>query len=523
MLEAPVLLPSCMSQSIPYDSIILKGRYRNPNQYGDVTGLAESLGSIGTIHPIVLAKQPDGVYLVAGGRRHRALGLRGCKELWEGSTLDPARPGFVWRENVPAHQMLEAELDENLHRLDMGWVDKVLLCSDIHLAKKSQDIKWGYVATAAIMGSGFSKTNVGYAVTIAARLRAGDEELKKCSSLIEAIQTLLKRQQDSALAEATKRLATRTTNKPIMVVSPTTGVQSGVLDKIGEITSPKKTWTATIDPLKAPTDSVAVAPKPNIAVVPLTQMFILGNSIGEDMPPNLSDEEKSRFTTNAMSRLPDASFDHIVTDIPYGIDMENLTEKDKGDVAAQHDVDSNVALMRPFLEQAFRLCKSSGYCVFFYDLDHHEKLQHWAKEVGWTVQAWPLTWIKTHPCKNNSPGFNFTKTTEVAMVLRRDTSSVLRKVMTESHWIGDGAAERKLYNNKFAKPSGLWRWIYEAVAFQGQSVFDPYWGEGSSSRAAANMGLLPYGIEINPVHYNRGIDGMKAVYALIHKSNVEFQ
>lgn len=108
------------------------------------------------------------------------------------------------------------------------------------------------------------------------------------------------------------------------------------------------------------------------------------------------------------------------------------------------------------------------------------------------------------------------------MILRKDEHTVLRSQQPSSVWSGDGAAERKLYNNPFAKPFELWKWIFDMVAFSGQTVLDPFCGEMSSSRAAANCGLVPYGIEINDKHYNRGLENMRKVYAVIHKSNVEF-
>jgi hypothetical protein len=45
----------------------------------------------------------------------------------------------------------------------------------------------------------------------------------------------------------------------------------------------------------------------------------------------------------------------------------------------------------------------------------------------------------------------------------------------------------------------------------------------SESRAAVNCGLIPFGCEIKEAHYLRGLENMKAIYALVHKSNVEFR
>jgi len=215
-------------------------------------------------------------------------------------------------------------------------------------------------------------------------------------------------------------------------------------------------------------------------------------------------------------------FDHVITDIPYGIDMSNLDEKQVADVKDTHDVDQNISMMPVFLRAAFAAVKPGGFCVFFYDLDHHEKLQTWAKEIGWKVQRWPYIAAKSSACQNNAAQYNTTKNYEVAMFLRRDEKTVLRKQGQPSVKTYDFAAERKLYNNPFAKPFELWKDIYDLIAFPGQSVLDPFCGEMSAGRAAAMCGLLPHGVEISEQHYNRGLENMRKAYAVIHKSNCVF-
>jgi len=218
---------------------------------------------------------------------------------------------------------------------------------------------------------------------------------------------------------------------------------------------------------------------------------------------------------------------HIVTDIPYGIDMANLNQKNIADVASEHEVAANLEQMPLFLEKAYAAVLPHGFCVFFYDLDHHEKLQRWATEIGWRVQRWPFIAVKSSACQNNAAQYNLTKNFEVAMFLRKDEHSVLRHdpkhQLNNTCWKSyDFAAERRLYNNPFAKPYELWKDIYDMIAFPGQSVRDPYAGEMSACRAAANCGLMPFGNEISEQHYNRGIENMQKAYAVIHMSNVKF-
>lgn len=519
-----------MSDSIPFSSIVEGSRYRNAKKYGDLSGMIDSIKSVGLIQPIVLSRNGDQVLLVAGGRRYRCMKEMGVKELHHGSTMNPDRLGFVWEYEVPSHKRLEAELDENLHRLDMDWIDSVLLVADVHKAKKDVDSTWGQRQTAALLGSGYGLTKVTNSLKIAEALRkGGDKELESCPGMSQAVALLLKRKEDSALAilqqkatEKASRVSLTPTKAPTINVSasvPTKALdafadfpdlEALVEDKpdgvvpVGSVVSKVVPAAASITVSNGPTPAKA----PPVEV-PLSSMFLNADAIGTDT------------SAGFLSTLPDASFNHIVTDIPYGIDMENLTDSAE-QMKDTHDVDQNVSMMLPFLTQAHRLIRPGGFCVFFYDLVHHEKLQAWALEAGFKVQRWPFIACKTSTCRNNAPGFNTTKNYEVAMFLRHDETSVLRKPITSSWNTYDFYAERKLYSNPFAKPFALWKDLYDAIAFPGQSVLDPYAGEMSACRAAANCGLVPYGIEINTARFNRGIELMKSVYGVIHRNNVSF-
>lgn len=529
--------------SIPFSSIIEGDRGRSQKNYGNLDGLISSLRSVGSIHPITLSKRLQNIDpqkavdlgdkwlltnnklvfdLVAGGRRHAAMKQMEITELFHSSVLDPSKLGFVFADEVPEDVLREAELDENLHRLDVGWIDNCLMICNVHELKKAKKLRWGAAQTAAMLGQGYGATKVSYAVGIGPLLRAGDKELLECVSFSAAISVMVKRGEDAALAELQRRSIAKLGQGGSIVkieLGPQVMGVTSFMDTLNTSLGPKIDFTKgeviTIIGEPSVTKSGAMAQAKSllenvplvtpITSLPLSQMYRLGDC----------------FTH--MSTFPDSSFDHIVTDIPYGIDMDNLSVKGKADIVEQHDVEANKEQMPAFLEQAFRLVKPRGFCVFFMDLDHWNFLQLTAKLIGWKVQDWPLVWIKTHNCQNQGAAYNFTKTYECAMVLRRDSETVLRKQRPNAHWMGDGAAERKLYNNPFAKPFLLWKeLIYDNIAFPSQSIYDPFAGECSGLRAAVNCGLVPFGSEISDIHFNRGIDNLKSVYALLHQSNIAF-
>jgi len=516
--------------SIPLTAIIVRDRARDESNHGDIAGLADSMKSIGSIHPIGLSqRKPQNeqeekiahegyVYdLVVGGRRYKALLRRAkdapesCSTLHHGSYLDPRKLGFLFASEVPEVKRKEAELDENLQRLDIGWQKNVLLVHEVHETKRAllgaKAHKWGEQQTASLLGPGYGKSSVNNALKLARLIRDGDKEILTCKTMSDALGLCLKRGEERALAELTKRLAPKAAvgSKPADLTSILSPLNVNI------ITTKGGDADAHARPLETNDRTGLVPPTPKV----------LSSGVG-DVAPKVQVPLSSMFILADTMSYGWGSVDHIVTDIPYGIDMDNLDAKQIESVKAQHDVEQNLEMMPEFLRKAFDAVKPGGFCVFCYDLDHHEKLQAWALAVGWKVQRWPVIAAKSSACQNNAAQYNTTKNYEAIMYLRKSESSVLRRVVNSSVRTYNFAAERQLYNNPFAKPFELWKDIYEDISFVGQSVLDPFCGEMSACRAAANCGRIPYGIEINEKHYTKGLDHMRTVYNLIHANNVTF-
>lgn len=503
--------------TIPLSSITVSNRGRSDKKLGDIKALAESIKNVGMIQPIVLSRNGSAFDLVAGGRRFRAISSLGITELQHGVTLQPGIASFVFADEVPEHHRKEAELDENLHRLDMDWLENCLMVADIHKLKselplptKGKAKKWGTAQTAAILGKGYGASNVGYALRIAAAARAGDKEILKAASLNDALAILLRRKEENALAELQRRNAAKLASAPKPAPSSSLDSTKSFLSSFALDMGPAAKAPAP----SSDSTAKAVSMLENLGIKPAKPETV--------KKPPVEIPLSHMFKHADQRQIVWPTVDHVVTDIPYGIDMSNLDPTQVATVAAEHDVEENVGMMEGFLQKAFAAVKPGGFCVFFYDLDHHEKLQGWARAAGWKVQRWPFIACKTSVAQNNAAQFNTTKNYEVAMILRKDEQSVLRKAQGTSWKPYDFAAERKLYANPFAKPFALWKDLYDMIAFSGQTVLDPFAGEMSACRAAINCGLIPYGIEINEHHYNRGIEHVKAAYAVVHNGNVEF-
>jgi len=455
--------------------------------------LAPSILEVGLIHPPVLNFNPEGIVhngityhheLVAGWCR-----LQACIAL--GLTTIP----YNTRDNIDADELLEVELEENLRRSSMTWQENVLGIAKIHFLKsttsKAKNIKWGQKQTGALLGC--SHGHIGSCLLIAKHLKAGDPDIMLASNMSEALRVLTGRKEDAVIESLSKAALPSTaptapTARPAMgPARPEEGIS---LSAAREATMSEPAMVHHVQELE----------------VDLSQMLF-------------NEDNRTWF-----DKQPDGFVDLLYTDIPYGIDMDNLDygSVDLERVADEHNVEENLEQMPIFLKNAFRVLKPQRYCIFWYDLVHHEKLLNWGKEAGFAVQTSPLVWCKTHPVKNRAAGKWFAGATEVMMVMAKGTAT-LRNVQTRNWYCEDGSAERKTQRNPFAKPFSVSKVIIDATTIPGDLVVDPYAGEGSLVRCALNMGRQIKAIEKSSLHFPRLTEHVKKTVSVITRDKATFK
>jgi DNA modification methylase len=454
---------------VPWEHIEMADRARK--DFGDLESLAGSILSKGLLHPPTVSRQPENsrypFILIGGERRMQAMRLLKLEEY----------PVNV-REEMPEHELRELELIENFHRKEMKWQEQCLLISKTHrlkvLASSEDSVSWGTRETGALLG--VSNAHVSHATTVADYILSGDDEVIGAASLFAAYEVLLRRRENQAAALA---------NVDMTDNSVRAATRAGFL---------------------IPADEHDIDAIFDLSQIDTSRAILAQPAERKELNFDFSSLCQHGDCLEVMSRMPDECIDHVVTDPPYGIDMTQLESiKNLETVIDTHDADQNISMFEPFLAQAYRLLKPSGYCVFWFDLTHFEKHLAIATKLGFIPCRWPIIWQKLHPCLNNSPRVNFTKNMEFAMVLRKSSSAFLVEPQVTSFIPADGQADRKLYDNPFSKPQAVWTFILRAISRPGQVILDPYMGQASSLRAVINLNMIPMGIEIDPDHYNKGV------------------
>lgn len=457
------------------------------HKYQGIEALADSIANVGLIQPIILAfvgkgYKGDGPYditLAAGGRRLSALLMLGIDRVYHAETSTIDRPGFLVKFLEPENilDILQIKLAENLDRHDKTWQEEITLLVKAWRVADAQAAEDGKRLLRASFGHmmGVDAAHVDAALMIYSDLQASPDAYDKAPNWRGALQVFLKREEEFL----TKTLTTRTL-APSMVTITQQPFQKNLLETShkNEVLQPK--------------------------TIPLTSYF------------------KNQSALDFLGSLSRNSVNHIITDPDYGIAASILSENGSADAGvAQDTVAESLSQLKSFIAASAEVLDDSGFLIFFYDLDHHNTIQGWCRDSGFSVQNWPLTWVKSDHRANGAPAFNFCKNVEWAMVCRK-TRATLARVQLSSVLTLPRSDVTRTFGHPFAKPTELWKWLFQAVTHPQQIVCDPFLGSASSAVAAIEYGLNPIGCEIQTPHYNRALLNLQDAYRRVLKTPLEF-
>ena len=470
----------------PVASINDKDRIRK--DYGDIDELANSIKELGLLQPIVI--KLDGT-LIAGGRRLRAMRKLGWTDI-----------PVTYFEVADEITLRILEVEENVRRKAMSWQERVLAIADVHAKQSMHKIlageKWTQDATGELLG--MSRANITYSVELATYIKRGDKEIEKCERMWDALNLIVKRK-----AEESNKLLAKMTLPSLNLDEAKkmlTDISLDDTEVFASVSGPSSGSVAQLqDDGEMPGEQ-----KGDTILIPLSKMCLKGDCL------------------TIMAQLDADSVDHIITDPPYAIDMDNFDQANDGKsvatTAAEHQVAPNLNLLDSFVTEAYRTLKPAGFCIMWTDPLTWQYLYDRCVGTGFRVQRWPLIWHKTHRCMNQMALYNFTKDYEIAIVCRKGNATLLTP-QASSVFMGATDEGTRALQHPFAKPPKLWQWLYSAVAHKGQLVLDPFAGVGSSTLAAIEYGLQPLAIEVNDQHHAACVVNVSEFYRRALK-NVQF-
>lgn len=460
---------------------------------GDINDLANSIRLHGIIQPLVINQDNR---LIAGGRRLTAAKLAGLTHV-----------PVCYKETLGHDDLHELELEENIRRKSMSWQEECIGIATIHWhrikrgAIESWD--WGQKQTGEMFGVSVGKIN--YCLELSSFLVAeklldpSKRRFWKCDSLTDAWKLRLRDEEDLITADLARRQQLNanidfTKVRPNAPLLPIIEIDDDLLvnereqyysNPLNEPNSFKTYWAE-----KTASDS---------PVIYLSNRLFQGDSI----------EYMCNVDNNGR-------FDHVITDIPYAIDIEMMAQdfgglSDIDTVAEEHDVAYNLQLISDFFPAAFQCTKDSAFVITWCDQMLWQYMYDCAIEAGFKVQRWPITWIKTNSCKNSANQYNTTKNTEIAIVCRKP-KAVLAKPCNLSHIVASNEEMKQLTGHPFAKPRECWKFLSDLVTIPNQTILDPFAGRGSCALSLLPLNLNVYNCELQVAHFNSLVENLKQYY-----------
>lgn len=188
---------------------VRSNRQRTAHDEGAIRELAESIQSLGLLHPIVLREEGEDMVLVAGERRLTAcrdLYLLGGKFKYNGEPVVPGMIPYTNLRDLSPLEAMEAEYEENVRRLDLSWQDKTRATDGLAALRRAQAAATGVPAptTAEIAAEIRSSSRADIEDTrleLALAKHMDDPDIARAGTLREAFKIAARKEVAAKMAE----------------------------------------------------------------------------------------------------------------------------------------------------------------------------------------------------------------------------------------------------------------------------------------------------------------------------------
>src|ERR1039458_1729488 len=183
----------------------------------------------------------------------------------------------------------------------------------------------------------------------------------------------------------------------------------------------------------------------------------------------------------ALTQLPDASVDFVLTDPPYLVGY-----RDRHGRSISGDVDGQ--WLKPAFAEVFRVLKPGRFCVSFYGWQKADEFLAAWRSVGFHPVG-HLVWVKSYASKRGLLASQH----EQAYLLAKPPTGCPPQVLPDVlDWQYTGNV---LHPTQ--KPVRSLKPVIEAFTRRGEVVLEPFCGSGSTLLAAKILGRRYIGIELD--------------------------
>jgi len=209
----------------------------------------------------------------------------------------------------------------------------------------------------------------------------------------------------------------------------------------------------------------------------MTAITRLSNDQGDQRPVLARVELHLGDCLEVMKSIPDKSVDAVITDPPYGNNLEYATYQDTRE--------SLERLVPAFMSECLRVSNKVIVTPGVANIYLYPKY------------TWILSWVNMAGVGSTSWGFScwqpilvYGKDPFLATGKGRRADTFIQKL----NQVAD-------VNHPCPKPDNVMRWIIDRTVFENDTILDPFMGSGTTGVACVQTGRNFIGIEIDPTYY----------------------
>ena len=204
-----------------------------------------------------------------------------------------------------------------------------------------------------------------------------------------------------------------------------------------------------------------------------------------------------------LKSLPDAKFDLIITDPPYGVGADTFGDMASTGHAYKDTPEYALQCYTTLAQEGYRACKENAVAYVFCDIRHWQKIEMEFVLCGWEAWPQPLIWNKTNGMLPR-PDFGPRKTYEAILMFMKGSPRFYRTGAPDVLTI----PQREELSHGAQKPVDLYAELITRSALPGATILDAFAGSGTIFPAATRAKCLATGFEINPEYYNLALSRM---------------
>lgn len=421
--------------------IIPENRQRKEFDKKKLGELMESIEKYGLMHPIVLRERCDedgdcSYELVAGERRFIAH-----------IKLERETIPYTLIQDLSELEYKEAELEENIRRVDLTWQEKQNAYAELHELRKERNPGQTYKDTAReIKGDeAIGGTHMEVADAVLVKDMMDDPEVRNARNLRDAAR-IAKRKIRGEFAQA---LANIEDKEAVAATTPHKLIQVDILED--------HSWEWA---------------------------------------------EKAGLAQHEF-------FQCIIADPPYGMAADKFGDAAKNAHTYQDDEEYARMIMEQILLRSYDLSTVDAHLYMFCDIDQFGWLKRTAKHWGWDPFRTPLIWPKGSA--GHIPwGSEYWRRTYELVMFARKAGGGGRGLSKLAPDVFAGMAAPRERDHGAQKPVELYRQMISLSCLPGEKVLDPCCGSGTIFYAADETRTIAYGLERYQESYRLALQALQA-------------